>query len=75
MAKSKISKTDGQDLSREVIQAIGRLDLKALSYTQLRRLYATVTQAVDDVDDELKLRAQEDNDGDTVRIPVTSAVE
>ncbi len=75
MAKSKTSKTEIQDPSSEVIQAIDQVDLKALSYIQLRRLYATVMQAVDDVDEELKFRAQEDNAGDTVRVPVTSAAE
>ena len=75
MAKSKTSKTEIQDPSSEVIQAIDQVDLKALSYIQLRRLYATVMQAVDDVDEELKFRAQEDNAGDTVKVPVTSAAE
>lgn len=75
MAKSKTTKTGIQDPSSEVIQAIDQVDLKALSYIQLRRLYATVMQAVDDVDEELKLRAQEDNAGDTVRVPVTSGAE
>lgn len=75
MAKSKTIKTDVQNTSSEVIQAIDQVDLKALSYIQLRRLYATVMQAVDDVDEELKFRAQEDNAGDTVRVPVTSAAE
>jgi len=75
MAKSKTIKTGIQDPSSEVIQAIDQVDLKALSYIQLRRLYATVMQAVDDVDEELKLRAQEDNAGDTVRVPVTSGAE
>ena len=75
MAKSKTSKTDVQDPSCKVIQAIDQVDLKALSYTQLRRLHATAIQAVDDVNEELKLRAEDDNAGDTVRIPVTSAAE
>ncbi len=75
MAKSKTIKTGIQDPSSEVIQAIDQVDLKALSYIQLRRLYATVMQAVDDVDEELKFRAQEDNAGDTVRVPVTSGAE
>lgn len=75
MAKSKTIKTGIQDPSSEVIQVIDQVDLKALSYIQLRRLYATVMQAVDDVDEELKLRAQEDNAGDTVRVPVTSGAE
>ena len=75
MAKSKTGKTDVRDLSSEVIQAIDQLDLKALSYVQLRRLNATVMQAVGDVNEELTLRAEDDNAGDTVRVPVPSAAE
>ena len=66
-------KTDLQDSSQSAIQAIEQLDLKALSYIQLRRLYATVMQAVDNVSEELTVRAAEDNGGDTVRVPVPSA--
>ncbi len=75
MAKSKTSKTDVQDPSSKVIQEIDQVDLKALSYTQLQCLHATAVQAVDDVNEDLKLRAEDDNEGDTVRIPVTSAAE
>lgn len=66
-------KTDTQDPSQSAIQAIEQIDLKALSYIQLRRLYATVLQAVDNVSEELTVRAEEDNGGDTVRVPVPSA--
>lgn len=75
MSDSKTSQGDVQDLSQEVIQAIAQVDLKALSYIQLRRLYATVMQAVDDVNEELTLRAEEDNAGDTVRVPARSVAE
>ena len=73
MAKSKTSQTDEQDPSLSAIQAIEATDLKALSYLQVRRLYATLMQAVDDLDEELKIRADEDNAGDTVRIPAPEA--
>ena len=66
-------KTDMQDPSQSAIQAIEQIDLKALSYIQLRRLYATVMQAVENVSEELTVRAEEDNGGDTVRVPVPSA--
>ncbi len=66
-------KTDMQDPSQSAIQAIEQMDLKSLSYIQLRRLYATVMQAVDNVSEELTVRAEEDNGGDTVRVPVPSA--
>ena len=75
MDKSNTSMTDVQDPSSEVIQAIGQVDLKAFSYIQLRRLYATVMQAVDEVNEELKSRAAADNAGDTVKVPVSFAAE
>ena len=73
MAKSKTSKFDAKDALPRIVQALDRVDLKALSYTQLRRLYATVMQALDEVSEELELRAEEDNAGDTVRVPAQSA--
>jgi hypothetical protein len=75
MTDSKTSETDAQDASQDVIQAIEQVDLKTLSYIQLRRLYATVMQAVDNLNEELVIRAGEDNAGDTVRVPVPSAAE
>ncbi len=75
MAKSKKTDTGRTDPSLETIQAIEKTDLKALSYLQLRRLHATVTQTVTDLDEELKLRSEDDGVGDTVRIPVKDAAE
>jgi hypothetical protein len=75
MADSKTSQSDVQDASQDVVQAIQQVDLKALSYIQLRRLYATVMQAIDDVNEELTIRAEEDNAGDTVRVPVPAGAE
>ncbi len=75
MAKSNNTDTDAKDPSLETIQAIEQVDLKALSYTQLRRLLATVTQALADLNEELTLRAEDDNAGDTVKIPVSEAAD
>ncbi len=75
MAKSKKTDTGRADPSLETIQAIEKSDLKALSYIQLRRLHATVTQTVTDLDEELKLRSEDDGVGDTVRIPVKDVAE
>ena len=75
MAKSKTSKTDVQDPSVEIIQAIDGVDLKAFSFVQLRRLCAALMQTAADVDEELKVRSENDSDGDTVRVPVPSAAE
>ncbi len=75
MAKSKTSKTDVQDPSVEIIQAIDQVDLKSFSFVQLRRLYTALMQTAADVDEELKVRSEKDNEGDTVRVPVSSATE
>ena len=75
MAKSKKTDTGRTDPSLETIQAIDKTDLKALSYIQLRHLHATVTQTVTDLDEELKLRAEEDSEADTVIIPVKEVAE
>ena len=72
MASSKNSASEVQDPSSDAIQSIEKIDLKAMSYIQLRRLYATVMQAVDNVGEEMTIRAEEDSGGDTVRVPVPS---
>jgi len=70
MAKSKSNESAAQDPSEHLINAIQQVDLKTLSYKQLRRLYATVMQTVDNVSEELTVRSEEDSAGDTVRVPV-----
>ena len=72
MAESKKSQAHAEDTSLDAIESIENIDLKAMSYIQLRRLYATVMQAVDNVSKELTIRADEDNGGATVRVPVPS---
>jgi hypothetical protein len=72
MADPKTSQRDVSDPSQSIIKAIEQIDLKSMTYTQLRRMYATVMQAVDDVNEELTVRAEDDNAGDTVRVPVPS---
>ena len=56
---------------RQLVKAI----LTETTVTKLRRLYATVMQSVDEVNEELQLRAAADNAGDTVKVPISSAVE
>ncbi|MEE8264629.1 MAG: hypothetical protein V3R40_05175 [Gammaproteobacteria bacterium] len=75
MTDSKTSKTTVQDPSVEIIQAIDQVDLKAFSFVQLRRLYTALMQTAADVDEELKVRSEKDNAGDTVRVPVPSVAE
>lgn len=61
--------TDIHDLSLGAIHALGMLDVKALSYVQLRRLNAALLHAGDDVNREIRTRTEEDLSGDTVRVP------
>ncbi len=61
--------TDVHDLSLGVIHALRVVDVKALSYVQLRRLYAALVAATNDVDDEIAKRSESTNAlGETVRI-------
>ena len=69
MAESTTRETDVHDLSLGVIHALAMLDVKALSYVQLRRLNAALLHAGDDVSQEIRARADEDLSGDTVRVP------
>ncbi len=61
--------TDVHDLSLGVIHALRIVDVKALSYVQLRRLYAALVQASNEVDSEIAQRSESTNSlGETVRI-------
>ncbi len=75
MTDSKAGKIAVQDPSLEIIHAIDQADLKAFSFVQLRRLYTALMQTAADVDEELKVRSEKDNAGDTVRVPVPSVAE
>ena len=68
MNDSKIHETNVHDLSLGVIHALAMVDVKALSYIQLRRLYAALTHAVEDLAKEAEHRSQSDRSGDTVRV-------
>lgn len=67
MAKSQ-HETDVHDLSLGVIHAIKMMDVKALSYVQLRRLYAAFRHAVGEVETEIGKRSDTDSLGETVRV-------
>jgi hypothetical protein len=60
--------TDIHDLSLGVIHAVKRLDVSALSYVQLRRLYAALIYTTKAVDDEITKRSDGSELGETVRI-------
>ena len=66
---SPTHETDVHDLSLGVIHALRVVDVKALSYVQLRRLYAALVHSTNEVDDEIARRSQTtDSLGSTVRI-------
>lgn len=57
------------DPSTGVVDSLEKLNLTTLSFIQLRRLRNVLQQASDDVEKETARRAEEDNSGDTVRVP------
>ena len=60
--------TDIHDLTLGVIHAVKMLDVSALSYVQLRRLYAALIHTPDLVDEEIAKRSQAENLGETVQM-------
>jgi len=60
--------TDIHDLSLSVIHALAMVNAKSLSYVQLRRLYAALIHAGDDVQSEIARRSDSGSLGETVRI-------
>jgi hypothetical protein len=60
--------TDVHDLSLSVIHALAMVDVKVLSYLQLRRLYAALTHARDSVETETSVRTEMSNSGDTTTV-------
>ena len=59
--------TDIHDLSLGVIHALKMLDVRAMSYSQLRRLYAALLHMTSDVEAEIGNRSGEHKLGETVR--------
>ena len=68
MAGQSTRETDIHDLSLSVIHALAMVDVKVLSYMQLRRLYAALTHAREDVEQETLRRTDGGLSGDTVNI-------
>lgn len=71
MADSNTQKKELRDASLSVIHALSVLDVKALSYVQLRRLNAALSDAAQAVARETSARSNTGNcdDGDdTVRV-------
>jgi hypothetical protein len=60
--------TNVHDLTLGVIHALKMVDVSALSYVQLRRLYAALVATTKRVDEEIAKRSDADNLGETVKI-------
>lgn len=59
--------TDVHDLALGVIHALKMVDVKAMSYVQLRRLYASLVHTCNLVDEEIIERSGVESLGSTVR--------
>jgi hypothetical protein len=57
------------DPTTGVAGSLEQLDLTSLSFIQLRRLHNLLKQASAKIDQESGRRSDEDNSGDTVRVP------
>lgn len=68
MVERSTHESDVHDLSLGVIHALAMVDVKALSYVQLRRLYASLTHALEDVQAETIRRSEAAETGDTVNV-------
>ena len=68
MAEHSTRETDIHDLALSVIHALAMVDVKVLSYVQLRRLFAALTHAREDVEQETLRRADGGLSGDTVNV-------
>ena len=69
MDKSK-HETDVRDPTLGVTQALKTIDVKAMSYVQLRRLYAALVHVSGEVDTEIKRRSDADSFGKTARMEI-----
>jgi hypothetical protein len=68
MTEHSTRETDIHDLSLSVIHALAMVDVKVLSYMQLRRLFAALTHAREDVEQETLRRTDGGLSGDTVSL-------
>lgn len=69
MVDKDAHETGVHDLTLGVIHALALVDVKALSYVQLRRLHAALTHACEDVARETEARTEAIPVGETVRVP------
>jgi hypothetical protein len=69
MSETAKHETLDNDHSSGVLDKLTTLELETLSFIQLRRLRNALMQVSRDVEKELDRRGEEDNSGDTVRVP------
>jgi len=69
MSETAKHETLETDPASGVVGKLEKLDLSALSFTQLRRLRSALKHAFSAVDKESERRSAEESSGDTVRIP------
>lgn len=62
------------DLSATIVRSLSRLDLKALSFVQMRRLHTALTVMRDNIEAESAIRSGAENLGDTVIVNATKQV-
>jgi hypothetical protein len=69
MSETAQHQIGAQNSSLAAVDALSTLDLTGLSYIQLHRLHKVLLRVCDDVARETEMRAENDNSGDTVRVP------
>jgi len=62
------------DLSATIVHSLSRLDVKALSFVQMRRLHTALTTTLDNIEAESAIRSGPENLGDTVIVNATKQV-
>ena len=69
MSQTAQHRTENDDATLGAVNALATMDLAGLSYIQLKRLQKVLRQAGQDVGAEIERRAEQDNSGDTVKVP------
>lgn len=57
------------DAANATSEQLAQVNLKSMSFVQLRRLHKVLTQSATEIDREIASRAEADNFGDTVTVP------
>ena len=68
MSRTAAHNTEGQDQTLSIINSLAMLDLKSLSFLQLKQLQKALRHAADDIKREAEDRAETDVSGDTVKV-------